>query len=59
MQSVSFDIVLLAAAQKSAIIQIIGKLIEIIASKRVQAVPTDLDWRIPVGPGAQLGMPAR
>jgi hypothetical protein len=37
----SKDIVHLAAAQKSAIIQIIGKLIDIIGSERVCSVPTN------------------
>ncbi len=48
----------LAAAQKSAIIQIIGKLIDIIGLKWVCSVPTEQDWCFSVGQGAQLGMPA-
>ena len=58
MHCYSKESVRLAAAQKSAIIEIIGKIIDIIRSKWVCSVPTELDWRIPVGPGAQLGMPA-
>jgi hypothetical protein len=50
------DNVHLAAAQKSAIIQIMGKLIDIVGSKQFYSAPTELDWHIQVGPKAQPGI---